>query len=297
MPRLQQTLIRPCPACGENVGFVTLRKWSRPNYKEKLDYETNQRYTDFDSPIMKKTLPYENGMVPDEVSSAMYDAKLATSKEIAFWKTVKFILKEKEFTNNYPGITENAVFYGQGMGVAANLLRSLKLSDKRTKLHFGDLLNISLLIRSHSYREVAKKFGVSIKFIKNNESQVLQQAEDICRYMPGHIEFKQKIIQILANDEGLREKFSKHLEGAIHTLVENETVRGKVDKIRDEFKDSKRFENEYYYIIHPKNSGVRSTDGHLGRRITCGPFTEKQLPADLLLDYWERKKIKHKNNS
>jgi hypothetical protein len=135
---------------------------------------------------------------------------------------------------------------------------------------------------------------VSIKYIKNNESQVLQQAEVICRYMPGYKEFKQKIIQILATDEGLREKFSKYLERVIHTLVENDKARGKVDKIRNEINDSKRLENEYYYIIHPKNSGDRNV--HLSRRITCGPFTEGNLPQDLLLDYWEKKKTKSKIN-
>jgi hypothetical protein len=295
LPRPQERLISPCPACGKNMGFVTLRRWSRPDYKERLDYETHQKYKDFDSPVMKKTLPYENGTVPDEVSSAMYDAKLATSKEIVFLKTVKYILKDEEFINNYPEITENAVFYGLGMRASTDLMRSLKFSDKRTKLQFGDLLNISMLIMSRSYREVAKKFGVSIKFIKNNESQVVQQAEVICRYMPGYIEFRKKIFQILATDEGIREKFSKYLEGVIHTLVENNiqetSVRGKVNKIRDEINDPKRLENEYYYIIHPKRSdkGV-----HLSRRIICGPFTEKNLPVDLLLDYWKKKKTKNK---
>lgn len=107
-------------------------------------------------------------------------------------------------------------------------------------------------------------------------------------------EFRKKLFQILATDEGIREKFSKYLEGVIHALVEYDiqetSVRGKVNKIRDEINDPKRLENEYYYIIHPKNSGDRNV--HLSRRIICGPFTEKNLPQDLLLEYWEKRRQK-----
>jgi hypothetical protein len=282
------------------MGFVTLRRWSRPDYKKRMDYETYQKYTDFDSPVMKKTLPYENGMVPEEVRSAMYDTVLSVNKEIVFWETVKHILDEKEFINGYPEIIENAVFYGLGLRISADLMRSLKPNDKRSKLHFGDLLNISMLIKSHSYREVAKNFGVSIKFIKNNESQILQKAEAICRYMPGYIEFKKKIYQILETDRKLREKFVEHAESVLHDLVENvveeRTAREKVNKIRGEINESKRLENEYYYVIHPKSSGFRTINMH-GRRITCGPFSEKNLPPDLLLDYWEKRKANHKNDN
>jgi hypothetical protein len=212
LPRPQQRLIRPCPACGKDMGFVTLRKWERPNYKKRLDYETGQKYTDFESPIMKKTLPYEKGPIPEEVKSAMYDAILSVNKEILFWTTFTHILKEKNFFETYPDIIGNAVYYGRGIQVATDLIRSLNLHDKRSKLHFVDLLNISLLIRNHSYHEVAKKFGVSIKFIKIKESLVLQQAEAICKYMPGYIEFRKRINQILETDRELREKFMKYAE-------------------------------------------------------------------------------------
>ena len=49
-------------------------------YNDKRDHE---------SPIMKKTLPYEKGTVPEEVKFSIYDAKLSANKEMLFWKTFK----------------------------------------------------------------------------------------------------------------------------------------------------------------------------------------------------------------
>src|SRR5687767_5540026 len=56
MPRRRQQLAKPCPKCGSDMGFVYLQTWTKSNYRKKIDYESGEKYFDYDHPVRKKLL-------------------------------------------------------------------------------------------------------------------------------------------------------------------------------------------------------------------------------------------------
>jgi hypothetical protein len=56
LSRHRQQLAKPCPLCGKELGFVYFQTWVRSHHREKRDYNTGLKYTDYEHPLKKKLL-------------------------------------------------------------------------------------------------------------------------------------------------------------------------------------------------------------------------------------------------
>jgi len=175
LPRQKQQLVRPCPKCGRNMGFVYLRRWSRSNYKQKIDYNGN-KYLDYDDPVKKKLI-----QEPDPVEAILSEGNMSLVRSyVQIWKEFKDLLPQ--IFEKYPQLFPSESRYREDVmrmiDVIPKSLTPLSspsfnskhyLPDKRSiyGLDFLKWSEIYIFSKRHSLRETAKRYSRSVNGIKS----------------------------------------------------------------------------------------------------------------------------------
>jgi hypothetical protein len=296
-------LAEPCPKCGSDMGFVYLQTWTKSNYKKKIDYESGEKYLDYNDPVRKKLL-----QEPDRIEIMLSEGhKCSVNSYFKIWMAFKEIVPqmfEKYHdlfqTGELEGIDINSVT--KGIDILLKFLtpfssRSVDGSgtffDNRSiyGLDLLQWLNIAQYARVHSYRETAKKWGLSINRMKKQLKETNMTAEEIVMHVLNLMRFIliMKELKILSSDVELRSRFEMKCKSIIEkfNMEQFEVIRraelearsyNSSSDIQQEQKQEQRY--RYYQIIHGKKVNRR------------GPFKESDLPLELLIQY--RKKHKNK---
>jgi hypothetical protein len=174
------------------------------------------------------------------------------------------------------------------------------LPDKRSVygLDYPHWSEICTFSRRHSLRETAKKYGLSVNRLKSQISVIEIFSEEIISCAPAFLDFKLKMKMIMSTDEELRSRFRANCDIIIRksedecesiikraALAANNLVNTPSDELHKQ-----AHSHQYYYIIHQNelsDNKTRMTHPAM-KKITCGPFTESELPVELLLGYQSR---------
>jgi hypothetical protein len=302
LPRRRQQLAKPCPKCGSNIGFVYLQTWAKPNYKKKIDYESGGKYLDYDNPVRKKLL-----QEPDRIEIILSEGyKRSVKSYFKVWRAFREIIspafekyhdlfqagEQQEFDINSVIRGIDVLFKFPSPFSSRSMGGSGSFFDNRSV--FGlDLIqwfDIARYARVHSYRETARKSGLSTNRMKKQLEEINMIAEEIAFHVPNLMRFikKMKELKIFSFDVQLRSQWMAKCKSILDEFVEEqcEVVEratlearsySRSNDIQQEQKQEQRY--RYYQIIHGKNTK------------RCGPFREEELPLELLIQYRE----KHKN--
>jgi hypothetical protein len=301
LPRHRQKLAKPCPKCGSDVGFVYLQTWTKSDYKKKIDYESGEKYLDYNDPVRKKLL-----QEPDRIEIMLSEGhKCSVNSYFKIWMAFREIVSpmfEKYHDLFQAGESEefdiNSVI--KGIDVLLKFLspfssRSVGGSgsffDNRS-IYGLDLLqwfDIANYARVHSYRETARKSGLSTNRMKKQLEEINMIAEEIALHVPNLMRFIKKMeeLKIFSIDVELRSQWMTKCKSILDEfvdeqceVVERATLEARSysrsNDIQQDHKQEQRY--KYYQIVHDKAK-------------RCGPFKESELPIELLIQYRE----KHKN--
>jgi hypothetical protein len=181
------------------------------------------------------------------------------------------------------------------------------LPDKRSfyGLDYPQWSEIGIFSARHSLRETAKKYGLSVNRIRNQTKIIEDFSKEIISCAPAFLDFKLKMKMIMSTDEELRSRFRANCDIIIKKSVnECESIIKRAALAADNLVNTSKDENmhrqahshQYYYIIHQNEQSDNKTRMYPTRkRIACGPFTESELPVELLLEYQNRHQSKDKN--
>jgi len=302
LPRRRQQLAKPCPKCGRNVGFVYLQTWTKSNYKKKIDYESGEMYLDYDDPVRKK-LPQE----PDRMEIILFEGhKRSVDSYFKIWIAFREIIlpmfrkyhdlfqaggwEEIEINSVTKGIDILLKFPSPFSSRPVD--RSESFFDNRS-IYGYDLLqwiDIARIAKKHSYRETARRWGLSTNRMKKQLEEINTTAEEIAIHVSNLMRFiiKMKELKILSFDVELRAQFMTKCKSIIEKFIDEqyEVVRRATLEARSysgssDIQQAPKQEQgyQYYQIIHDKKAK------------RCGPFKESDLPLELLIQY----RKKHKN--
>jgi len=320
LPRQKQQLVKPCPRCGRDTGFVYLRKWSRSNYKQKIDYNGN-KYLDYDDPVKKKLI-----QEPDPVEAILSEGSMIFVRSyLQIMKEFRDLVPEifKKYPQLFPssGYEElNIESVRRGIDVIPRTLTPLSspsfdnnfIPDKRSRYYGLDFFHwseIGIFSARHSFRKTAKKFNLSVNGIRKQMPVIDQFAKEIINYVQDFLRFLSivKMSKIMSTDEELRSRYhaicetiiKKSEDECISIIKKAELVANDSINIDCDGNMQKQAHNyQYYYIIHQVDSlDSESRIIHHDGKIRCGPFTESQMPIELLLEYRRRHQIKNDKTS
>jgi hypothetical protein len=170
--------------------------------------------------------------------------------------------------------------------------------DKRSiyGLDFLQWSEIALYTKGHSYRETARKFGLSVNSMKKQLKIIETLSEEFVIYLTNLNWFisKMKRLKIMSTDMELKSQFDTSCKAILRKLGEDRLSvieRAKLELRRDQNnsdihkneKQGRRY--EYYQIIHGK------------KEKRCGPFKESELPLELLMQYRQKHQNKKIDNT
>jgi hypothetical protein len=315
LPRQKQQLVKPCPKCGRNKGFVTLRKSTRPDYKKKVDYNGN-KYLDYDDPIKKKLIQEPD---PVEVILAEGDLSLVRS-QLEIYREFGNLIPQifKRYPQLFPSVSGYREAVTRMIDFIPKTLTPLSspsfnskhcLPDKRSIYGFDyrQWSEISVFSMRHSLRETAKKYGLSVNGMKRQMRAIEDFTDEIISCGPALHDFLSKSKMILSTDEELRSKFHANCDAIIKksadeckSIIKRAALAANnlVNTPSDENMQKQAHSYQYYYIIHQNELSDNETRMIHPRRkrISCGPFTESKLPIELVQEYHNRHPRKGKNN-
>jgi hypothetical protein len=301
LPRHRQQLAKPCPQCGREQGFVYLQTWVRP-YKKKIDYNTGLKYIDYEHPLKKKLLSEPD---PLEVILSEGNQQFINSY-LKIWEALRDIIplmfgKYRQSFEEGEYQEVDITFVTKGIDILYKALTpfsSKPLPDNRSiyGLDFSQWSGIALYTKRHSYREAARKFGLSVNRMKRQLKLTDAVAEEFATYLPNLIWFisKMKRLKIMSTDMELKSQFDTSCKAIFRKLREDQLSvieRAKLESRRDQ-NNSDIHKNEkqgrryrYYQIIHGK------------KEKRCGPFKESELPLELLMQYRQKHQNKRIDNT
>jgi hypothetical protein len=306
-------LVKPCPKCGRNTGFVYLRKWTRPYYKKKVDYNGN-KYLDYSDPVKKKI-----NQEPDPIEVILADGYLSFVRSyLEIWKEFRDLLPR--IFEKYPQLFRSESGYREAITKmidfipktltplsSASFNSKRYLPDKRSiyGLDYAQWSEIGIFSAKHSLRETAKRYGLSVNRIRNQTEVNERLSKEVFSCAPAFLDFKLKMKMIMSADEELRSRFHTNRDIIIKELMDEcESVIKRAafaadnlfNTTEDEITHRQAHSHQYYYIIHQNEHLDNKTRIMLTRkRITCGPFTESELPVELLLEYQNKHQSKDKS--
>jgi hypothetical protein len=306
-------LVKPCPKCGRNTGFVTLRMSTRPNYKKKVDYNGN-KYLDYDDPIKRKLI-----QEPDRVEVILAEGGLIFVRSyLEIWKEFKELLPRifEKYNQLFPSESWYREAVTKMIDLIPKTLTPLSspsftskryVPDKRSLygLDYHQWSEIGIFSARHSLRETAKKYGLSVNRLRSQLEVIEDFSKEIISCAPAFLDFKLKMKMIMLTDAELRSRYRANCDIIINKSVDEcESIIKRAVLAADNLVNTPQDENmhrqthsyQYYYIIHQTEQSddkVRIMSS-ARRRVTCGPFTESKLPVELLLEYQNRHQNKDK---
>jgi hypothetical protein len=215
LPRQKQQLVKPCPKCGRNTGFVYLRKWTRPNYKKKVDYNGN-KYLDYDSPVKKKLIEE-----PDPVEVILADGGLSfVRSKLEIYKEYRKLVpkifeRHPQLFPSENGYLEAVIRMIDLIPKTLTPLSSPSFDNKsytpnkrsRYGLDFLEWSEIYIFSKRHSFRETAKRYGLSVNGIKRQLRAIEDFSEEIISCGLALHDFQPKAKMVMSIDEELRSQF------------------------------------------------------------------------------------------
>jgi hypothetical protein len=284
------------------MGFVYLQTWAKSNYKKKIDYESGEKFLDYNDPVRKKLL-----QEPDRIEIMLSEGhKCSVNSYFKIWMALREIISpmfEKYYDLFQAGESEeidiNSIIKGIDVLFkfpspfsSRSVGGSESFFDNRS-IYGLDLLqwfDIAKNARVHSYRETARKSGLSANRMKKQLEEINMIAEEIALHVPNLMRFikKMKELKIFSIDVELRSQWMTKCKSILDEfvdeqceVVERATLEARSysrsNNIKQEQKQEQRY--QYYQIIHDKKAK------------RCGPFSESELPLELLTQYRQ----KHKN--
>jgi hypothetical protein len=285
LPQRRQQLAKPCPKCGSDVGFVYLQTWAKSNYKKKLDYESGEKYLDYNDPVRKKLL-----LEPDRIEIILSEGhRCSVNSYFKIWMALREIISpmfEKYYDLFQAGESEeiniNSVIKGIDVLFkfpspfsSRSVGESESFFDNRS-IYGLDLLqwfDIARYSKLHSYRETARKWGLSTNRMKKQLEVINTIAEENVTHVFNLMRFikKMKDLKILSFDDELGSQFMTKCKSILEKFIDEqcEVVKratlearsySKSNDIQQEQKQEQRY--KYYQIIHDKKAK------------RCGPFKE-----------------------
>jgi hypothetical protein len=290
------------------MGFVYLQTWAKSNYKKKIDYESGEKYIDYDHPVRKKLLRQ-----PDRIDIILSEGLRSFINSyfkilMAFRDMIPSIFEKHHDlfqTEELEKIDINSVT--KGINVLFKFLtpfssRSMDESrsffDNRSMygLDLLEWLNIAQYAEGHSYRETARKWGLSTNRMKKQLKEINTTAEENAIHFYNLMRFilKMKELRILSLDVELGSQFATRCKSIIEKFINEQfdVVRratleersySRSNNVQQEHEQEHKY--EYYQIIHDKKAK------------RCGPFKESELPIELLIQYREKHKNQRINNA
>jgi hypothetical protein len=297
-------LAKACPKCGKDTGFVYLQRWTRSNYKKKVDYSSGHKYkyADHDKPVEKKLL-----QEPDPIEVILSRGHLdCVHSYLKIWNAFKDIvisMFEKYFQLFNAGENQEMDIRSiiRGIDVQHKVFTpfsSQMLPDNRSLygLDFSQWLSISLYASRHSYRETARKYGVSVNSMKRQLKVVKSLSEEFVTHILNlkYFIYKMKKLRIMSTDRELRSNFESKCKTIIEEFKNDQLSRIRRAELEAEYNNNggKVQQNQeqghqyrYYQIIHGK------------KEKRCGPFKEADLPPELLIQYRKKHENKKADNA
>lgn len=288
------------------MGFVYLQTWAKPNYKKKIDYQSGEKYVDYDHPVRKKLLRQ-----PDRIDIILSEGLKSSVNSyfkilMAFRDMIPLIFEKHHSlfqTEELEKIDINSIT--KGINVLFKFLtpfssRSMDESFFDNRSIYGrdllEWLNIAQYSEGHSYRETARKWGLSTNRMKKQLKEINTTSEEIIIHVYNLIRFilKMKELRILSMDVELGPQFATRCESILEKFIHEQfgvarraTLEArsysKSNNIQQEREQEHKY--EYYQIIHDKKTK------------RCGPFKESELPLELLIQYREKRKNQRINNA
>jgi hypothetical protein len=284
------------------MGFVYLQTWTKSNYKKKIDYESGEKYLDYNDPVRKKLL-----QEPDRIEIILSEGyKCSVNSYFKIWMALREIISpmfEKYHDLFQAGESEeidiNSVIKGIDLlfkfptPFSSRSVRGSESFFDNRSIYGLDLLqwfDIARYSRVHSYRETSRKWGLSTNRMKKQLEKINPIAEEIVTHVFNLMRFikKMKDLMILSFDVELRSQFMTKCKFIIEKFIHEQCdvvgratlearSNSKSNNAQEEQKQEHRY--EYYQIIHDKKAK------------RCGPFKVSELPLELLIQYRE----KHRN--
>jgi hypothetical protein len=270
----------------------------RSSHRKKIDY-SGQKYTDYEYPIKKKLLSE-----PDPVEVIFSEGGLQfVNSYFKIWEAFRDIIplmfeKYRQLFEEGEYQEIDITLVTRGIDILRKALTpfsSKPLTDKRSVygLDFFQWSDISVYSKRHSYRETARRFGLSVNSMKRQVGMTETAAEEFATYIPNLRWFisKMKGLKIMSTDMELRSQFNGSCKTIFNKLKEDQSsviTRAKL-QLRDSNKnDTHKNEKEgrqygYYQIIHGKKE----------KRCT---FKESELPLELLMQYLQKHQNKKIDN-
>ncbi len=229
MPRHRQQLAKPCPVCGKEQGFVYYQTWIRSFHREKID-NTDQKYIDYEHASKKKLLSE-----PDPLEVILSEGyKNFVSSYLKIWEGFRDIIplmfekyRQSFQAGEYQEVDITVVTKGIDiLYKGLTPFSSKPLLDKRSiyGLDFFQWSNVAQYTKRHSYRETAKKFGLSVNSMKRQIKMTDAVAEEFVIYLQKLDWFisKMKELQILSTDMELRSQFNTRCKAIFNKLGEDQ---------------------------------------------------------------------------
>jgi hypothetical protein len=313
LPRQKQQLVKPCPKCGRNTGFVYLRKWTRPNYKKKVDYNGN-KYLDYDNPVKKKLI-----QEPDPVEVILANGSLSLVRsQLEIYKEYRNLIPK--IFEKHPQLFPSESGYREAVTRMIDFIpktltplsspsfdNNSYIPDKRSiyGLDLFEWLEIYTFSKSHSLRETAKRYGLSVNGMKRQMRVIEDFSEGIIPCALALLDFLPKSKMIMSTDEELRSQFLDNCDIIIKSLASEYlsikkrallAANNLVNTANDENMREQTHRYQYYYIIHQNDLQHNETWMiNADRKIRCGPFTESEMPIELLLEYHNKHRREDNN--
>jgi hypothetical protein len=278
------------------MGFVYLQRWTKPNYRRKIDYESGGKYFDYDDPVRKKLLQQ-----PDRIEIILSEGYgSSVNSYFNIWMAFREIISpvfEKYHNLFQAGEQEEIDINSVKKGIdilfkfpspfsSRSVGESGSFFDNRS-MYGLDLLqwfDIAKYTTVHSYRETANRWGLSTNRMKKQLEQINMTAEEIVTHVPNLMRFikKMKELKIFSFDVELRSQWTTKCKSIIEEFIEKQsevveraTLEARSYSRGDDIKQEQR--NQYYQIIHDK------------KKKRCGPFREQELPLELLIQYRQKR--------
>jgi hypothetical protein len=243
LPRHRQQLAKPCPVCGKEQGFVYYQTWIRSFHREKID-NTGQKYIDYEHTSKKKLLSE-----PDPLEVILSEGnKNFVNSYLKIWEAFRDIIPlmfQKYHQSFQAGECQEVdiTLVTKGIDILYKGLTpfsSKPLLDKRSiyGLDFFQWSDIAQYTKRHSYRETAKKFGLSVNSMKRQLKTTNAVAEEFATYLPNLKWFisKMKRLKIMSTDGELKSQFDKSCKVIFNKLKEDQSsviTRSKLELRRD----------------------------------------------------------------
>ena len=274
MPRHRQQVAKPCPLCGKEQGFVYYQTWTRSYRREKIDYNTGQKYIDYEHTPKKKLLSE-----PDPIEVILSEGNQHfVSSYLKIWEAFRDIIpsmfeKHRQLFQAGEYQEVDITFVTRGIDILYKALTpfsSKAVLDKRSiyGLDFLHWSGIAMFAKRHSYRETATRFGLSVNSMKRQLKMTDAVAEEFATYLPNLMWFiaKMKRLKIISTDVELKSQFDTRCKAIFNKLREDQSSvikRARLESRRYiNNNDTHRNETEgrrygYYRIIHGKKEKRR----------------------------------------